>query len=613
MARLGLRSGYSLSDLSMLQRQPQSWGRVYLKCVQWLCTLLGAVALIHMLAMLWATGGTMKMTTPASVGVPTQGYTANYMHWVNSLFGNSTVPSASEQLKTQLESLGVDELLTSSTENTTRPMLDRETVQQAQKEFNHPEAQAADTPAESEQEGSTFLANFMKRAKPVAQDVAAKSWLDKMQDNIVDQLAANWEEAEEAKVFANQSVPLMDTTIGKPDSPGRTQGQRSDVNTWHDSDDCAAGLRIPKVALMFLTRGELYHEETWAAWFKFAQGQIPVSAIKAAGCDAKMLAQIDRTCAVAPGTPAIKAQHLFNVYIHTAKEFKGYPVSNVFHGHDIDNKVEVAWGTHSLIAATRNLLEEALQDPLNQRFVLLSESGIPLYPPTTTWLQLTGEDKSRINACKLEGHQIHQHRWTDRMDFEELHWWHWRKSSQWFAITREHAQVVLNDTTINAVFKEHCNGDVNEGGWFRDCYSDEHYIPTLLAAKDRENETDCKGFVMHVDWSRGGAHPRSYSEREISAARLRLLRMPTDNCGYPAAIKTSEGLFVGPEEIDRQTCSDPHGKYAQTLGYQCPLFARKFPKETASAITALMQDCRNRLRITTGRDCSRRLKRLMML
>ena len=49
------------------------------------------------------------------------------------------------------------------------------------------------------------------------------------------------------------------------------------------------------------------------------------------------------------------------------------------------------------------LLQAALQEPLNQRFVLVSESCIPLYPPTTIWQQLLSEDKSRIDACKLEG------------------------------------------------------------------------------------------------------------------------------------------------------------------------------------------------------------------
>lgn len=27
-------------------------------------------------------------------------------------------------------------------------------------------------------------------------------------------------------------------------------------------------LRLPRVALLFLTRGDLYHHEAWAAWFR---------------------------------------------------------------------------------------------------------------------------------------------------------------------------------------------------------------------------------------------------------------------------------------------------------------------------------------------------------
>lgn len=45
-------------------------------------------------------------------------------------------------------------------------------------------------------------------------------------------------------------------------------------------------------------------------------------------------------------------------------------------------------------------MRAALENPLNQKFVLLSESGIPLYPPTTTYQQLLTEPKSRINACR---------------------------------------------------------------------------------------------------------------------------------------------------------------------------------------------------------------------
>lgn len=46
-----------------------------------------------------------------------------------------------------------------------------------------------------------------------------------------------------------------------------------------------------------------------------------------------------------------------------------------------------------------NLMREGLKEPLNERFVLLSETCIPLYPATLVWAQLLSEPKSRIHAC----------------------------------------------------------------------------------------------------------------------------------------------------------------------------------------------------------------------
>ncbi len=45
------------------------------------------------------------------------------------------------------------------------------------------------------------------------------------------------------------------------------------------------------------------------------------------------------------------------------------------------------------------LLRTALVDPRNQRFVLLSETCVPLYPAAVVWAQLVGEPHSRLNAC----------------------------------------------------------------------------------------------------------------------------------------------------------------------------------------------------------------------
>lgn len=61
--------------------------------------------------------------------------------------------------------------------------------------------------------------------------------------------------------------------------------------------------------------------------------------------------------------------------------------------------LQTRWGTHSLTAAIRALLKEALNDAMNHRFVLLSEWDIPLYPPTVIYVQLMAEQHSRITAC----------------------------------------------------------------------------------------------------------------------------------------------------------------------------------------------------------------------
>ena len=58
--------------------------------------------------------------------------------------------------------------------------------------------------------------------------------------------------------------------------------------------------------------------------------------------------------------------------------------------------------TQDIVLAERNLLTEALRDALNQRFILLSESCLPLYPPQTLYMQLMSEQKSRLESCPRE-------------------------------------------------------------------------------------------------------------------------------------------------------------------------------------------------------------------
>ncbi len=47
-----------------------------------------------------------------------------------------------------------------------------------------------------------------------------------------------------------------------------------------DPTRCNAVLDFPRVALMYLSAGELHHEDTWRDWFRDAGGLIPKEKLK---------------------------------------------------------------------------------------------------------------------------------------------------------------------------------------------------------------------------------------------------------------------------------------------------------------------------------------------
>lgn len=111
---------------------------------------------------------------------------------------------------------------------------------------------------------------------------------------------------------------------------------------------------------------------------------------------------------------AIASQHLFSVYIHAPPAFEGYEPESLWAGRLVRHRVTTSWGAHTLVEATRHLLWEAFRDPLNSRFLLLSESDIPLYDPLTLYQQLQAEAVSRLDTCRH--HSTSQWRWDPRME-----------------------------------------------------------------------------------------------------------------------------------------------------------------------------------------------------
>ncbi|KAF3961932.1 hypothetical protein CMV_013502 [Castanea mollissima] len=253
--------------------------------------------------------------------------------------------------------------------------------------------------------------------------------------------------------------------------------------------------RVPKVAFMYLTRGPL---PMLPLWEKFFNGQDP---------------------------------DLFSIYVHAPPGFYlNVSMDSPFYHREIPSQ-SVSWGSVKLSDAERRLLANALLDFSNERFVLLSESCIPVYNFRKVYKYLTDstysfvesyDDPSRYGRGRYSRHML-----------PYIKLYHWRKGSQWFEVNRELAVYIVGDTQYYNLFRKYCTPA---------CYPDEHYIPTYLNmfhGSQNSNRT-----VTWVDWSLGGPHPALYGEANITKDFIQSIRNNHTLCQYNSAMTSVCYLFA---------------------------------------------------------------------
>ena len=76
-----------------------------------------------------------------------------------------------------------------------------------------------------------------------------------------------------------------------------------------------------------------------------------------------------------------EAKRRSSIYVHPPRGF-AFPAGHFFEDHVIkqEHRYEVKWASLQMVHAELVLLSYALRDPLNERFVLLSETDVPLWP-----------------------------------------------------------------------------------------------------------------------------------------------------------------------------------------------------------------------------------------
>ncbi|KAK1372043.1 glycosyltransferase BC10-like [Heracleum sosnowskyi] len=232
---------------------------------------------------------------------------------------------------------------------------------------------------------------------------------------------------------------------------------------------------VPKIAFMFLARGDLPLAPLWDLFFKGQEGH-------------------------------------YSIYVHTQPTFNGtFPENSVFHGRRIPSK-PVEWANFTMIKAEKRLLANALLDTSNQRFVLLSESCIPLFNFPTVYSYLINSTQNFVEAYDLRG-SGGRGRYNLRM-MPEITLEQWRKGSQWFQIDRELALQIISDRKYIALFKKFSKPAR---------YSDEHYIPTFVSMKFWERNSNRT--LTWVDWAFGrAAHPTSFGRLQVTIKLLKGMR-----------------------------------------------------------------------------------------
>ncbi|XP_061376419.1 glycosyltransferase BC10-like [Gastrolobium bilobum] len=217
---------------------------------------------------------------------------------------------------------------------------------------------------------------------------------------------------------------------------------------------------------------------------------------------------------------------LFNVYVHADPTFSYHPpFSGVFSNRVILSKRTQRFSP-TLVAAARRLLANALiHDPSNSVFVLLSPSCIPLHSFNFTYHALVHSGKSFIEILANETGSYD--RWAARGPhamLPEVKLEEFRIGSQFWALTRQHARLVVSDSTLWPKFNVPCVQ--------RDtCYPDENYFPTLLNMRMRDPEECVPATLTHVNWTgRVDGHPRTYEAWEVEPELI--LRMKSDMPRY---------------------------------------------------------------------------------
>jgi hypothetical protein len=133
----------------------------------------------------------------------------------------------------------------------------------------------------------------------------------------------------------------------------------------------------PKIAFLFLTYNNLKRPDIWNKFFAI---------------DTKLANEtksIDNTS---------DYSNKFSIYLHAKDQDKVTDI--LLKDKHIPEHIDTCWGCANLVEANTLLMKAALKDPLNKKFILVSDSCAPIVTFDKLYKELMKDDKSRVNFWK---------------------------------------------------------------------------------------------------------------------------------------------------------------------------------------------------------------------
>jgi hypothetical protein len=153
----------------------------------------------------------------------------------------------------------------------------------------------------------------------------------------------------------------------------------------------------------------------------------------------------------------------FNIYVHPKYPNK---IKSFFKDHIIQNLVPTEWGDLSLVVATNNLIREALDNPFNQKFILVSDSCVPIKTFKYVYKTVLQDNTSWFNYYSPQPTPRPGWLGDTKTHYEKINLLQpWLRANafiqeQWMILDRRHAELIdrnnhlLKYFTIDGLFPD---------------------------------------------------------------------------------------------------------------------------------------------------------------